>query len=173
MYRNLNYVKFYNVYQLIHEYKNIVIKCYFLQLFLYNLGVFHVHFSKDLWGEFSNCDVLFGASVPHHAVKHRILCYLFVYLLILFLFFAIAPSSLRFEPVGRWYEANIHWRQHGLSSHHSSSSASSSASSEGGYSSDEEDHRFLLTLDPTDWKVTLLPGSTVIGHADYSTHTCI
>lgn len=63
-----------------------------------------------------------------------------------------APSSLRFEPVGRWYQANIHRRQHGLSSHHSSSSASSTASSEGGYSSDEEDHRFLLTLDPTDWK---------------------
>ncbi|KAL9960620.1 hypothetical protein ACROYT_G034103 [Oculina patagonica] len=62
------------------------------------------------------------------------------------------PSSLRFEPVGRWYEANIRRRQHGFSSHHSSSSASSSASSEGGYSSDEEDHRFLLTLDPTDWK---------------------
>ena len=64
-----------------------------------------------------------------------------------------APTSLRFEPVGRWYEANIRRRQHGLSSHHSSSSASSSAGSEGGFSSDEEDHNFLLTLDPTDCKV--------------------
>ena len=64
-----------------------------------------------------------------------------------------APISLRFEPVGRWYEANIHRRQHGLSSHHSSSSASSSAGSEADFSSDEEDHNFLLTLDPTDCKV--------------------
>lgn len=79
--------------------------------------------------------------------------YFVVYLLIHYIFCLIAPSSLRFEPVGRWYQANIHRRQHGLSSHHSSSSASSTASSEGGYSSDEEDHRFLLTLDPTDWKV--------------------
>ncbi|XP_058959780.2 dnaJ homolog subfamily C member 2 [Pocillopora verrucosa] len=63
-----------------------------------------------------------------------------------------APISLRFEPVGRWYEANIHRRQHGLSSHHSSSSASSSAGSEADFSSDEEDHNFLLTLDPTDCK---------------------
>ena len=90
------------------------------------------------------------ARFPYHEFNQKIFCGLFAYLLH---FFLIAPSSLRFEPVGRWYQANIHRRQHGLSSHHSSSSASSAASSEGGYSSDEEDHRFLLTLDPTDWKV--------------------
>lgn len=63
-----------------------------------------------------------------------------------------APSSLRIEPVGRWYEANLRRRQQGVSSHHSSSSASSSASSEGSLSSDEEDPNFLLTLDPAEWK---------------------
>ena len=84
------------------------------------------------------------------------------YFVIYFNFVAIASSSLQFEPVGRWYEANIHRRQHGLSSHHSSSSASSSASSEAGYSSDEEDHRFLLTLDPTDWKVKCFEWSCTI-----------
>ncbi|KAM7437269.1 DnaJ (Hsp40) [Porites harrisoni] len=63
-----------------------------------------------------------------------------------------APSSLRIEPVGRWFEANLQRRQHGLSSHHSSSSSSSSASSEVNLSSDEEDPNFLLTLDPSEWK---------------------
>ena len=65
----------------------------------------------------------------------------------------LAPSSLRIEPVGRWFEANLQRRQHGLSSHHSSSSSSSSASSEVNLSSDEEDPNFLLTLDPSEWKV--------------------
>ena len=99
------------------------------------------------------CSLPLSCSQPENS--------LFCICLFILIYFAIAPSSLRFEPVGRWFEANIHRRQHGLSSHHSSSSASSSASSEGGYSSDEEDHRFLLTLDPTDWKVTLLSGSVV------------
>ena len=72
-----------------------------------------------------------------------------------------APSSLRIEPVGRWYEANLRRRQHGLSSHHSSSSSSSSASSEGGFSSDEEDYNFLLTLDPSEWKVHIILSHTV------------
>lgn len=131
----------------------MVIKCNFFQLFLNNLFVFLYSFtlySEDLWGGFSNCDVrlLVQPSLIMPSTRN-ILLFICLFILI----FVIAPSSLRFEPVGRWYEANIHRRQHGLSSHHSSSSASSSASSEGGYSSDEEDHRFLLTLDPTDWKV--------------------
>ena len=68
----------------------------------------------------------------------------------------LAPSSLRIEPVGRWFEANLQRRQHGLSSHHSSSSSSSSASSEVNLSSDEEDPNFLLTLDPSEWKVEFI-----------------
>jgi len=91
------------------------------------------------------------------------------YFVIYLNFVAIAPSSLQFEPVGRWYEANIHRRQHGLSSHHSSSSASSSASSEAGYSSDEEDHRFFLTLDPTDWKVKCFDWSVLFSGLSLTT----
>ena len=68
----------------------------------------------------------------------------------------LAPSSLRIEPVGRWFEANLRRRQHGHSSHHSSSSSGSSASSEVNLSSDEEDPNFLLTLDPSEWKVEFM-----------------
>ena len=74
----------------------------------------------------------------------------------------LAPSSLRIEPVGRWFEANIQRRQHGLSSHHSSSSSSSSASSEVNLSSDEEDPNFLLTLDPSEWKVEFMYSITLL-----------
>ena len=74
----------------------------------------------------------------------------------------LAPSSLRIEPVGRWFEANLQRRQHGLSSHHSSSSSSSSASSEVNLSSDEEDPNFLLTLDPSEWKVEFMYSITLL-----------
>ena len=74
----------------------------------------------------------------------------------------LAPSSLRIEPVGRWFEANLQRRQHGLSSHHSSSSSSSSASSEVNLSSDEEDPNFLLTLDPSEWKVEFMCSITLL-----------
>lgn len=70
-----------------------------------------------------------------------------------FFFNITAPSLLRIEPVGRWYEAYVRRQQHGFRSHHSSSGSSSSSASEGSLSSDEEDEDFLLSLDPSEWKV--------------------
>ena len=67
----------------------------------------------------------------------------------------LAPVSLKFEPVGRWYEAHINRRHHTLSSYHSvgSGSSDSLSSSDESLDSEEEDDSFLLTLDPKEWKV--------------------
>ena len=74
----------------------------------------------------------------------------------IYVFYITAPSSLQIEPVGRWFEANLRRRQQGFFSHHSSSSSNSSAASEGSFSSDEEDEDYLVTLDPSEWKVCVI-----------------
>lgn len=74
------------------------------------------------------------------------------------LLISTAPILQEVEPVGRWYEAYISRSrrnaslsnsEHGENSNESNLDKKESSSS----SSDSEDERYLLTLDPKEWKV--------------------
>ena len=71
---------------------------------------------------------------------------------------ALAPILQEVEPVGRWFEVHISRNQRNVSLSYSepdehleenNKDKKESSSS----SSDSEDERYLLTLDPKEWKV--------------------
>lgn len=66
--------------------------------------------------------------------------------------FLSVPTSLKFEPAGRWYEALCQRRRqrHSVSQH--SANSSSSEDSEEEVEIDENDEALLLGLDPKEWR---------------------
>lgn len=66
-----------------------------------------------------------------------------------------AAVKVRFEPIGRWYEALCLRRKHKHSLSQHSLESSSSEESEEVEEEDEEDESLLLGLDPKEWKVNL------------------
>ena len=70
-----------------------------------------------------------------------------------------APVSQEFEPVGRWFEAYISRTRKNVSLSNSEPDEHSEKNDDdkketSSSSSDSEDERYLLTLDPKEWKVS-------------------
>ena len=69
-----------------------------------------------------------------------------------------APILQEVEPVGRWFEAHVSRNQRNVSLSQSEPDEHSEENNEdkkesSSSSSDSEDERYLLTLDPKEWKV--------------------
>ena len=79
----------------------------------------------------------------------------------------IGYTKIDVEPVGRWYEALCLRRRH----KHSLSQLSSSSSSESEEELEEEanDDSLLLSLDPREWKVSIITLYSINTHFDAST----